>query len=301
MTQNAAPNHHNEGNPAADSNGDKRPPPEKLKWYQVRLGPEYINDKQFMKDLQQLKDLRSYLIRDAVKLDAPPNSDLLSFGGLNLLRYNAFGRAPTETEWLQLEKHTQTLFRLPAEASRRKFLFGGIPWWMSVVPVVLGGVAFGSLSLSVLLGTKSVGSKIETLPAIILPFCSSWLASMGAIGAIAFIGMNALSVQEDITFDLTNSRLMTLRIVLGALFGLILTLPFGFTDFVQFCGNIADGTLVADDKATKQAIFLLLPFVLGFSTPLVILVLNRSVEAIQSFFGKSSSLAGPPANTVRPP
>jgi hypothetical protein len=54
---------------------------------------------------------------------------------------------------------------------------------------------------------------------------------MGAIGSVAFIGMNALSVQQDVTFDLNNDRLMVLRIVLGALFGIVLTLPFGFTQF----------------------------------------------------------------------
>jgi len=88
---------------------------------------------------------------------------------------------------------------------------------------------------------------------------------------------------------------MLLRISLGALFGLVLALPFGVRDFLDFCRNIAaesSVTLASADsaagKVTKQALMLLLPFVLGFSTTLVILVLNRLVDAVQSFFGKGT-------------
>ena len=46
---------------------------------------------------------------------------------------------------------------------------------------------------------------------------------------------------------------------------------------------------------TTQAVFLLLPFVLGFSTSLVILILNQFVEAVQAFFGrKPSTVIAPP-------
>src|SRR5262249_10981146 len=53
------------------------------------------------------------------------------------------------------------------------------------------------------------------------------------------------------------------------------------------------------DEATKpkgtDGLFLLLPFLLGFSTPLVLSILNRWIESIQTFFG--ISLAGA---TARP-
>jgi hypothetical protein len=107
-------------------------------------------------------------------------------------------------------------------------------------------------------------------------------------------------VQEDITFDLTNRRLMILRVVLGGLFGLVLTLPFGFQDFLNFCSNIGGAiplhekpgdTVKPSDSVTWQAVTLLMPFVLGFSTSLVILVLNQLVDGIQAFFGKRSTAA----------
>jgi hypothetical protein len=114
---------------------------------------------------------------------------------------------------------------------------------------------------------------------------------LGAIGAIAFISMNALSIQSDATFDMTNRRLLAVRIVLGSLFGVVLSIPFGFESFLNFRVSISGAVNV--DSVEKisplfslQAALLLLPFLLGFSTSLVILVLNRFVESIAVFFGE---------------
>src|SRR5258708_29306315 len=83
---------------------------------------------------------------------------------------------------------------------------------------------------------------------------------------------------------------MRLRITLGALFGLVLTLPFGFTGFRDFIAGLSGLPLPGSDppKVTTQAMLLLFPFILGFSTSLVIMVLNRLVDAVQAFFGKAS-------------
>src|SRR5215510_4179294 len=132
------------------------------------------------------------------------------------------------------------------------------PWTNSMVDGLAAyyscGIALASLLFAVfvaqfgLLGTRSIGLNI-------LPFYLSWLMSIGAIGSVAFIGMNALSVQQDITFDLTNTRLMLLRITLGALFGLVLTLPFGFDSFVQFCENVTRAPrMVSNIAVTTQTL-----------------------------------------------
>jgi hypothetical protein len=122
-----------------------------------------------------------------------------------------------------------------------------------------------------------------------------WLASLGAIGSISFVGMNALSVQDDATFDISNTKLLVLRISLGALFGVVLTLPFGFNSFTTFIDLLLQGGSQTPEgsqplkEVPLQSLLLLLPFVLGFSTSLVIMILNQFVDAIQSFFGKKSA------------
>jgi hypothetical protein len=57
----------------------------------------------------------------------------------------------------------------------------------------------------------------RTLPLLACYFL--WTVLLGAIGAIALLSMNALSIQKDITFDLTNKSLLAVRVVLRALFG----------------------------------------------------------------------------------
>jgi len=268
----------------------------------------WINDEHFIRDLERLKDLRSFLIQEAVGLSAS-DSAALEFGRLNLLRYNVgglrSGRDPTAEEWNQVERSTRILFGLLTPALRRRFILGGIPRMLSWVPVILGAVGLASLILAVISYNTDL-LRLGSLGANVLPFYLIWLMSLGAIGAVAFIGMNALSVQEDITFDLTNTRLIALRIALGALFGLVLTLPFGFDGFLHFCQGITAGKVSDGDAAASagqsgvavQAIMLVLPFILGFSTSLVILILNRFVDAVQGFFGRRDSSVPAPVTGV---
>jgi len=126
----------------------------------------------------------------------------------------------------------------------------------------------------------------------IILYYITWLITMGCIGAVAFIGMNAISAQDDIAFDISNVRLMVLRVVLGGLFAMVLTIPFGSESFIEFCYFI--GTGARDLAASKtdggnsfaRALMLTTPFLLGFSTSLVILILNQAIDGIQAFFGR---------------
>lgn len=249
-----------------------------------------IGDGQFMADLKKVKELRSFLIEQAVQLK-PTEQGTLSFGTLNLLRWKSGGRNPTQDEWQALEVLTQQLFRHLSDPLRRRFLYSRLPWWVTELVVALGCVAFLSLIACTFIWGQ--GGYARIIPLYVL-----WLASLGAIGSISFVGMNALSVQDDATFDLSNTRLLVLRISLGALFGVVLTLPFGFNSFTKFIDLLLQGASPtpegsqALDRVTLQSLLLLLPFVLGFSTSLVILILNQFVDAIQSFFGKKNSPTG---------
>ena len=247
-----------------------------------------INDLHFINDLTRLKELRSFLIQEVANISVN-DSTALSFGKLNLLRYSVGGREPTQEEWSDVELHTQTLFGLLTEPLRRRFVLGEIPSWVAIrLPIVLPLVPGAALIMSVVAQDAGWFMVTSKLGSSLLPFYSIWLMALGASGSVAFIGMNALSVQQDITFDLNNRRLMILRITLGALFALVLTLPFGFESFRDFIKGF-DFKPERSINVPMQAMLLLLPFVLGFSTSLVILVLNRLVDAVQTFFGKTGT------------
>jgi hypothetical protein len=254
------------------------------------LTPDDISDEQFIKDLRKLKELRSFLIEQAVQLQ-PTESASISFGKLNLLRFRDDGRVPNVEEWELLETLTQELFRHLSEPLRRRFLYSRTPGWFAPLVMVLGCVAIASLIICTVVWGAGDYARI-------IPLFIAWVGSLGAIGSVAFIGMNALSVQDDATFDLGNNRLLILRIVLGGLFGIVLTLPFGFQSFTKFIASLMEGGAAASSGNGLESTMLLLPFVLGFSTSLVIMVLNQFVEAIQSFFGKKASTAS--ASTTAP-
>ena len=142
-----------------------------------------------------------------------------------------------------------------------------------LIPLVYSGIYSGSLDMT-------------TYKVAAMPFYLIWLMSMGAIGATAFIGMNALLVQEDITFDLLNTRLISLRVALGSIFALVLGAPFAHDGFMKFLEKFLL-TKAGTAGSITDGLALILPFVLGFSTSVVITVLNRFIEATLSFFGYS--------------
>jgi hypothetical protein len=234
--------------------------------------------------------LRNFLYQEAVPLD-PAGAAALEMGNLSALYLHPQGRNPTVQEWNQVEKQTQTIFLSLSPPLRRKFLMGGTPWVVAWLPVYFLGLAGFSLFFAVITIQQQDWPFFWMLLSYLI-----WLATLGSVGALAFIGMNALSIQDDITFDLTNTRLMLLRVALGALFAVVLTLPFGYAEFLTFCARIAQpfqqliakpGSEPTDASVlTREAVFLLLPFVLGFSTSVVILILNQIIEAAQVFFGR---------------
>jgi hypothetical protein len=244
-----------------------------------------IRDREFCDNLDRLRELRSFMLQEAT---LGTKAGVLSLGLLNALRYHSNGRDAGLNEWEILELRTEELFgALPAE-SRRRFLLGKTPPWVMRLPLYLMAVALSALVLSAVIFQLTFTNPWvdNNFGMLVFPPYLLWLVSLGAIGAIAFLGMNVLSIQTDATFDLTNGRLMILRIVLGGLFGLIFALPLGLDGFVTFMKKIISPYTQTFEP--QQIALLIAPFVLGFSTPLVITILSRLVEALQALFGRSS-------------
>jgi hypothetical protein len=235
-----------------------------------------------MNRLTTLTRLQTFLLSEGVHIRAE-DAPLFSFGTLYQLRYHDRGRLPTVDEWKLLDTHSLTLFTYLDDERGKRFQLMEAANLIAGLPILLIVVAF-------LLAFLSLMIAIITSDSYLL-FCwyFLWTMCLGALGSIAYLSVNALSIQTDIPFDLTNKSLLAVRIVLGSLFGLVLSIPFGFDGFVAFSESIlrhaaGDGgnTVI---RFSLQAVLLLLPFILGLSTSLVILVLNRFVESIAFFFG----------------
>jgi hypothetical protein len=264
-----------------------------------------ICDRDFVTDLNRLRNLKSFLNNEAVVLTMS-DGDSRTLGDLFTLRFGFNGRSPTGLEWTRLDRFNQIFFQQLTEAQRRRFLLGSIPQAFARTPFIFAGLAalalFGSFFIPFVFeisgNNAGADSSQSFISFSILPFYLLWLISLGALGSIAFIGMNALSVQQDITFDLLNHRLINLRIALGALFAVVFTIPFGFAGYIKFLRSTVDvmSSLTPSTLSTFDALMLIMPFLFGFSTSLVIMILNRSLEAAQYFFGKTLITTTPMAS-----
>jgi hypothetical protein len=120
-----------------------------------------------------------------------------------------------------------------------------------------------------------------------------WTLSQGALGACAFLcvsaTVHALKERSGSTtvpaIDVTDENILSIRVILGALFALLIALPIGGRSIV----TVYDAFLETHPiPPVEDWITVLVPFMFGFSTPLVLAILNRIVGGIGSLFGVSS-------------
>ena len=202
----------------------------------------------------------------------------------------AKSRRATSAEWKDVEERSQTIWAAFSDTQRKKFILTQVPAWLSYLLSALLLIVVSSI-LSAFLIRSNYWTNIPGN--LLVPFLT-FVISLGAIGAAASIGMNALSLQEDASFDISKGKFLWLRLLLGALFGALLTISWIFPVFQSFVSVLlADPPTKVDvsQEQIKQALLLIVPFVLGFSTSVVILILARIVEAVQTLFGKSPAAA----------
>ncbi|MHB9835093.1 hypothetical protein Q8F57_009665 [Paraburkholderia terrae] len=240
-----------------------------------------ISDAQFINEIVALKSLRSFLMRQAV-LPA-----LTSFGQLSILKYSDQGRDPSDEEWRLLDQCASQVYPLLTENLRAKYLATQAPRGIARTALLAALCAILTTALTI----SFPDSNMHVFAFAV------WTTSMGVLGSLAFVGMNVLALQDDITFDYTNLRLTILRVVLGGLFGLVIAFPYGIYEYVHFLAALRDPKIKNDD-AIKQASYLLLPFVLGFSTTVVIIILGRIMQGVQALFGTLDTTK--PVRTKKP-
>lgn len=233
-----------------------------------------MGDLAFLHHLATLKRLRDFVIEENVR-DPDDNSPDVKLRGLNSLFYLEGGRRCSDDEWDEVSQKLQTLYSYLTQEQNRRFKFSLAAPSLRILPVVLVVLAVAFFTLPALI-------KYEEM--ILLSFVG-WTVTLGGLGSMAFILVNALGIEVDATIDVTNSDLTRFRVLLGTLFSVVLTLPFVFRYYASFVDELFNATASVD---VQQALMLLLPFLFGFSTSLVLTILNRMMESVQTFFGVSA-------------
>jgi hypothetical protein len=268
-----------------------------------------ITDEEFGGQLLLLRRTRRFLIAEGVPPTAANmtvDESPFSLGRLNLISYRprVFGlprsSSPTLADWQLLEKKQNGLQCFFTTELQHRFRLQAAQQIITVTPLLLLIVMFFALGLAVF--PPDFGNPTSAATWRFVSYLA-WTSCLGGLGAIGFLAMNSLAIQNDATFDISSPGLVVMRIVLGALFGCIVSLPFCFPYFKDFTIWVSRG----GDIDSAHGLLLLVPFVLGFSTTLVMAVLNRMVAGIETMFGiqgntakRSDGRAAPDAHRSSP-
>jgi hypothetical protein len=242
-------------------------------------GGMILYDPKFRSSLRLLYNVQRRILFDKIKIDVDNEKYLLN-GYLDALEFvtekkkNIESRRATAVEWDAVEGRLIKLMGYLSERQIAKIQLSQITGVLLLYPIYLLLGSVGSL-----IGYVAVDTAWK------VPLFIFWLATTGGLGSAAFIYVNALSIQVDPTVDVVSSGLVSMRVVLGMLFSVILTLPFGFEAFERFAIGLSPGNTPRAPANLSDGLMLLLPFILGFSTPLVLSILNKFVQSAQTFFG----------------
>lgn len=256
-----------------------------------------IKDARFKRAALQLYRMHDFLVRNGVAIGARDGAASVIGGGLrlgelNTLMFITSGRPATADEWRLLEDKQGELLSAFTADLRRKYWNEASASIINTYPYAFLLIAGMALAMSVFppewhlfQGTNAnVAQHGWRFGGFLL-----WTLSLGGLGATTFLAVNTLSIQSDATFDLGDRALVRMRIKLGALFGTVVALPIAYGPFVDFTNSV-----IADPNqiSASNSALLLAPFLLGFSTSLVLAVLARLVAGVEAIFGVTSAPSG---------
>jgi hypothetical protein len=255
---------------------------------QVRDSAVYVvADDEFRRQLILLRQTRRFLLEQGISA-TPPAAGVespFSLGRLNMIQIRKSGPPPTAEDWQLLEEKQSGLQPWITPDLAHRFRLQGIRQTLIWVPVAL--LIYAGLALAIAIFPPKfglVGSLVEGPNEVGWRYFAylMWTSGLGALGSLGFLAVNSLGIQRDATFDLSDKALVALRIILGALFGSIVAVPFFYPDFAKYAQSVVAPQPTAD---LTSGVPLLVPFLLGFSTSLAMAVLNRLVSGVETIFG----------------
>jgi len=245
---------------------------------------QVINDEAFRALVGRLKALRAFLSQAAIPLAPSPNSDM-SIGKIYTLHFRKDGRAATADEWDYVDSEIQKIYAILNSEHRRAFLATETPWLVPILAITL--LLLGLIDILILVVFNTLGWNNPLIFAGYVVFSTA----LGALGALGALSLNAILVHNDIKFDPTNTRLIAIRIISGAMFGCIITLPFGYENFYSFILKYNATQAAGPSSPVAQASLFLLPFIFGYSTSAILLILDKFAGGLERFFDGSDKPA----------
>jgi hypothetical protein len=266
----------------------------------IVANPELISNRDFITTLTKLRKLTNFLLDEQVAF-TPDELSEVDLGILNNFRYSASGRSPTGSEWFQLQKTFSAVnSRLGTDLKRKARIyelgsfFGEIPL-IFLVAAIVSTVLYIFVNAGIIFDQGTTAYVISYTLLVVI-----WALSQGGLGACAFLGTTVILKNADeirsqrapenglpnisLEFsDITDRNFLRVRIILGALFGFL----FG-TTIANYSLDKLSAAFVFENRTSfnyQDMAIIIIPFVIGFSTNLVLILLNRIVSVIQTSLG----------------
>jgi hypothetical protein len=259
---------------------------------------ESIADERFIRQLDQLRELKQFLFEEKVKF-ATDDLDCIDLAKLNNISYSGRGRVPSVGEWRILDAKLAKLASYLNDEMRRKIRIRELKIFFKALPIVFLSMLVMSTILYVWLPWIAPTDSTWHLPSSLL-VCFTWLISQGGLGACAFLGTSVIvGAQQGSAIvqtsegktrneafpleraDVTDRNFLVIRVILGTLFAVLIGIPIGI-GALQSISNVWWGGAIPDEAALMR---IFAPFVAGFSTNLVLAILGKAVAAAETFFG----------------
>ena len=248
--------------------------------------PRRMDDPQFFRALRQLKRTRDFLLRQGVAAhyQGETTESPFSLGRLNLIRYFPGSGPAGVADWDALEEKQAKLQELFSEELQSKFRLQNLKGGLVAVPVVLLAVIWVAIAIASFVPNASMPVREWKLLGF---FC--WTSALGALGAIAFMAVNAFSGREASAYDLTERGMVGLRVIFGAFFGSAVSLAFCVPYFLDFVDYLTSNSVTAAKTAAQGSgstgFIILVPFLLGFGASVGMSILNRLNSGVEAVFG----------------
>jgi hypothetical protein len=269
-----------------------------------------VCNREFISQIRHLRMLKRFMIEEKMSF-SDKDIETMNLGNLNNFLYLPRGRLVTIDEWAALDKLSSSITsHLDTSELKRKIrirelslFFGKLPLIFLCLPVMSTGMY---LLMPVLTSNTSVLFNVYFRLNLIV-----WSLTQGGLGACAFLGMSVIrksaedidriqnpsdqvSTNNEISpqlADITDRNFLKIRIILGALFGFLLGLPLAHAALaaiyfsVTFTNHYIDSKFLPAGVSVESVAWMVTPFLIGFSTNLVLVIFSRFISVIQTLFG----------------
>jgi hypothetical protein len=268
-----------------------------------------VCNREFISQIRHLRMLKRFMLEEKMSF-SETDIETMNLGHLNNLRYRVHGRLVTMDEWAALDKLSSAITsHLDTLDLKRKIRIRELGLFFGKLPLIF--LCLAVISTGVYLIFPPSVYKIDLIAIV-------YSLAQGGLGACAFLGTSVVRKSaEDIDriqnapeqgsknneisqqlADITDRNFLKIRIILGMLFGFLLGLPLAHAALhtiwtsVTFFQNSPDqhtvmpvGTVIPVGLSAEGIALMVMPFLIGFSTNLVLVLFSRFISIIQTLFG----------------